>query len=138
MINLSNTLALFGILLILGGCQATKTETSDAIFNGTALREHNLELNKSSANFETGKLTISGSISPIEKRPDVPCGELSLQLFNSKGLLLKEITTDYSPCHLHYGPHTTRPGNFIVIVNEIAVQPLMIKVNYKKKAHHDH
>lgn len=136
--NLFRILILLFIPLLFIGCQTKKSEISYATFNGDTLREHNLQLNKPIATFNDGLLIINGSISPIEKRPEVPCGELKLKIFDTQGMLLKEINTDYSPCHLHYGPHTKRSGTFNITINDIIRQKLLIKLYYKQKSHHDH
>lgn len=125
-------IALFAAAL-LNACQTTAPDTSGVVFDDDALRKHNLELSNAAANFSDGVLTISSGVWPTQKRPHIACGQLELQIFNTQGVLLKTLNTDYSPCHLHYRPNTQRAGYFSVAVNDLHQQTLIVKTSYRKK-----
>ncbi|QEY15956.1 MULTISPECIES: hypothetical protein [unclassified Cellvibrio] len=138
MLTLSRILIAIVVALFLSACQTTVPNTSGIVFEEDALRQHNLELSNATANFNDGTLTISGGIGPTQKRPHIACGQLQLRILDTQGVLLKTLNTDYSPCHLHYGPNTRRTGSFSVVINDIHQQALIIKASYQKKPHEAH
>ncbi len=134
MINLSRVMISFFFALLLGACQTTASNTSNIVFED-GLGQHNLILTGTSANIHEGILTIQGGIWPKQKRRHVACGQLQFQVFNTEGILLTTVITNYSPCHLHYRPNTRRTGYFSVTVKDIPQQALRITVSYLKKNH---
>jgi hypothetical protein len=138
MTNLSRIITSFFFVVLLNACQTTVPNNSHIVFEEDALRQHNLELTKATANFNDGILTISGGVWPTQKRPHIACGQLQLQIFDTQNILLKTLNVDYSPCHLHYGPNPRRTGYFSVVMNDMHQQALIIKASYQKKPHEAH
>ncbi|HSB94714.1 MAG TPA: hypothetical protein VLC28_16435 [Flavitalea sp.] len=92
------------------------------------MKQHHLSLN-AGALFEDQNLILSGEVLPEHKQVHVECGQLQFQIFDTKGVLLKTVTADYEPCHLHYKPNTRRSGRFSVIADGVHSQALIINTS---------
>lgn len=125
MMSFTRLIALFLISTLLTACQLTSQEHTQVIFKTDQLKQHHLSLN-AGALFEDQNLILSGEVLPEHKQVHVDCGQLQFQIFDTKGVLLKTVTADYDPCHLHYKPNTRRTGKFSVVVDGVHSQALII------------
>jgi len=125
MISFTRLIALLLISTLLIACQLTSEQHTQVIFKTDQLKKHHLNLN-AAAVFDGQNVILSGNVLPEHKQVHVECGQLQFQIFDTKGVLLKTVTADYKPCHLHYKPNTRRPGKFSVIVDGIHSQALII------------
>lgn len=125
MMSFTRLIALFLISTLLTACQLTSQEHTQVIFKTDQLKQHHLSLN-AGALFEDKNLILSGEVLPEHKQVHVDCGQLQFQIFDTKGVLLKTVTADYDPCHLHYKPNTRRTGKFSVVVDGVHSQALLI------------
>ncbi len=123
--SFTRLIALLLFPILLSACQLTSQENTQVIFKTDQLKQHHLSLNIG-ALFEGPNLILTGEVLPEHKQVHVECGQLQFQIFDKQGVLLKTVTTDYEPCHLHYKPNTRRPGRFSVIVDGVHSQALII------------
>ncbi len=133
MINYTRLIILLSTMVLLSACQSTPANSPDVVFKDEGLRQHHLSLVKATGEFADGTLVLSGGVWPEHKQLHVDCGQVEFQIFDTQGALLKTITADYSPCHLHYQPNTRRVGNFSVTVSGIHPQQLVIAARYRSK-----
>ena len=138
MTTFKKLIILLSIGMLLTACQSSSVILPEVAFEDGELRQHHLSLLKAAAKFDKGTLTLSGGVWPEHKQVHVKCGQIQLQLFDTKGVLLKNIATDYSPFHLHFKPNTRRTGYFSIVINDIHPQTLIIKASYQKKPHEPH
>lgn len=138
MTTFNKLIILLSIGMLLNACQSSPMILPEVTFDDAKLRQHHLSLMKAAAKFDKETLTLSGGVWPEHKQVHVKCGQIQFQIFDTQGVLLKTIATDYSPCHLHYAPNTRRAGYFSVVINDIHPQALIIKASYKKKSREVH
>lgn len=132
MTTFKKLIILLSIGMLLTACQSSSVILPEVAFEDGELRQHHLSLVKAAAKFDKGTLTLSGGVWPEHKQVHVKCGQIQFQVFDTQGVLLKTIVTDYSPCHLHFKPNTRRTGSFSVVINDIHPQALIIKASYQK------
>ncbi len=133
MIIYTRLIILLSTMVLLSACQTTPANSPDVVFKDEGLRQHHLNLVKATGEFADGALVLRGGVWPEHKQLHVDCGQIEFQIFDTQGVLLKTITADYSPCHLHYQPNTRRVGNFSVTVSGVHPQQLMIVARYPSK-----
>lgn len=133
MIVYTRLIILLSTMVLLSACQSTPANSPEVVFKDEGLRQHHLNLVKAIGEFESDTLVLSGGVWPEHKQVHVDCGQVELQIVDTQGALLKTITTDYSPCHLHYQPNTRRVGYFSVTVRGIHPQQLIIYSSYRSK-----
>jgi len=117
----------------LNGCQSSKPSNPLVSIDAEALSSYNLKLIRAETSFINNSFSFSGSVYPTQKRYHVNCGQLQIQVFDTQGILLNILNTDYSPCDLHYQFNTRRAGRFSIAIPGIHQQPLILKVTYHKK-----
>lgn len=133
MIIYTRLIILLSTMVLLSACQSTPANSPDVVFKDEGLRQHHLNLVKATAEFEGDALVLSGGVWPEHKQVHVDCGQVEFQIFDTQGALLKTISADYSPCHLHYQPNTRRVGYFSVTVSGVHPQQLVIAARYRSK-----
>lgn len=126
--SFTRVIALLLLTALLSACQSTSQQHTQVIFKTDQLKQHHLSLN-AGALFDGPNLILSGQVMPEHKQVHVDCGQLQFQIFDTQGVLLKTVTADYDPCHLHYKPNTRRSGRFSVIVDGVHSQALIINTS---------
>ncbi len=129
MMSFTRLIALLLLSIFLSACQLTSQEHTQVTFKTDQMKQHHLSLNIG-ALFEGQNLILSGEVLPEHKQVHVECGQLQFKIFDKLGVLLKTVTANYEPCHLHYKPNTRRPGRFSVIVDGVHSQALIIHASF--------
>lgn len=128
--NILRIICISALTIFLGACvSASKYHT----FLADDFKAHNLYLTSSKATFNEKKLLIEGGIRTRTAPSHVDCGYIDIKIFNQQSLLLKTVTTEYSPCELHRRPKAPRTGFFSAVVEDIEPQQLIIKLSYREK-----
>lgn len=130
MIIYTRWIILLSSMVLLSACQSTPANSPEVVFKDEGLRQHHLSLVKAAGEFADGALVLRGGVWPEHKHVDVDCGQVEFRIFDTQGALLKTISADYSPCHLHYQPNTRRVGYFSVTVSGVHPQQLVIAARY--------
>ena len=133
MTKLIRLIILLSIGALLNACQSTPPTSSQVVFKDEALLQHRLKLTNPVARFDNGTLILRGGIWPVHKQLHARCGHIKFEIVDAEGVLLRTVTTDYSPCHLHYKPKARRTGYFSVVVSGIPAQQLVITARYQAR-----